>query len=363
MSSFLVRLDERLLVEADPIKRGELVAKQAGYLARIGRFAESRAKIADLRKVFGDGRSGRVTAFIMLAEGLVLHFEQLGSGASDRIARAQLLGEAMRDREVVALSSAWRAHLHFENSKFDLAIRSIRLTFQNAESHDHGARVRCSIVLFNAFAICGMREQSQYWFMNGRDHALKDGDQASIDALLHSRATFGVAWLRAQSCKGIEDAVAMALVRSEVASARNLQALTRVEAHSTYIDLCDARLQIMEGHFQSAKDLLLRIRNAGPYPGGHFSQGLVELEIAYCESRVNRLDAALVGFVGMPPSELNSLDIDDRLVAAWMLLELAKVDDRFGSKKEFNDQFKHLLTEYDSFVEMLRNLFAEFSTG
>ena len=361
MSSFLVRMDERLLVEADPVNRGELVARQAGYLARIGRFAESRAKIGELRQVFGDGRSGRVTAFIMLAEGLILHYEQLGSGATDRIARAQLLGEAMRDREIVALASAWRAHLHFENSKFELAVRAIRLTFQNANPHDHGARVRCAVVLFNAFAICGMRRQSQYWFMDGRDHALRDGDQASIDALLHSRAAFGVAWLRAQSCKGIEDAAAMLTVRAEVASARNLQALTRVEAHSTYIDLCDARLQIMEGHFQSAKDLLTRIRNAGPYPGGHFSQGLVDLEIAYCESKINRLDAALVEFAAMPLGELESLDVDDRLVAAWMLLELAKVDDRFGSVKDFKVQFDQLLTEYDSFVDMLRNLFAEFS--
>lgn len=362
MSSFLVRMDERLLVETDSVKRGELVARQAGYLARIGRFAESREKIAELRKVFGDGRSGRVTAFIMLAEGLILHYEQLGSGASDRIARAQLLGEAMRDREVVALSSAWRAHLHFESSKFEMAVRSIRTTFQNAEPNDHDARVRCSVVLFNAFAICGMRAQSQCWFMDGRDHALKDGDQASIDALLHSRAAFGVAWLRAQRCKGIEDEVAMSIVRAEVASARNLQALTRVAAHSTYIDLCDARLQIMEGRFLSAKDLLMRIRNAGPYPGGHFNQGLVELEIAYCESKINQLDAGLVRFAAMPSRELASLDIDDRLVAAWMLFELAKVDDRFGSSKEFKDQFEKLLTEYETFVEMVRTLFAEFST-
>lgn len=360
MSSLLVRIDERLLVEADPDKRGELVARQAGYLARIGRFAESRAKIAQLRQVFNDGRSGRVTAFIMIAEGLLLHYEQLGSGAADRIARAQLLGEAMRDREVVALASAWRAHLHFENSKFDLAAKALRMTFQNAESNDHGARVRCAVVLFNAFALCGIRKQSQYWFMNGRDHALKDGDQASIDALLHSRAAFGVAWLRAQICKGVEDAAAMSIVRAEVASARNLQALTRVEAHSTYIDLCDARLQIMEGHFQSAKDLLMLIRNSGPYPGGHFSQGLVELEIAYCDSKSNRLDAALLGFTAMPPSELESLDIDDRLVAAWMLLELAKIDGRFGSVEDFKEQFENLLTEYDVFMEMLRNLFAEF---
>ena len=328
MSQLLLRIDERLHVETDPIQRAELIARQAGYMARVGGFTDARAKIAELRKVFSDGRSGRVTAFIMLAEGLVLHYEKLGTSAADRIARAQLLGQAMSDREVIAIASAWRAHLEFEDSKFELAARSIRLALQNAEAEDHATRARCAIVLFNAFALCGKRKESQYWFLTGRDHALKLGDQASLDALLHSKAVFGVAWLRSQTCKGNVDSALMTMARAEISSARNLQNLTRVEAHANYINLCDARLQIMEGNFQSAKDLLMLIRNDGPYPSGHFSQSLIDLEIAYCDCRLNRMEAAVEVFNSVLPGSLDSLDVDDRLVAAWMTLELAKVSVR-----------------------------------
>ena len=361
MSQLLFRIDERLRVETDPMNRAELIAQQAGYMARVGRFEEARSKIAELRAVYADGRSGRVTAFIMLAEGLVLHYEKLGSTAADRVARAQLLGQAMKDREVVAITSAWRAYLEFEESKFELAARSIRLALQNAESGDHATRARCAIVLFNAFALCGRRKESQYWFLTGRDHALKMGDQASLDALLHSRAVFGVAWLRSQTCKGNVDATSITMARTEISSARNLQNLTRVQAHANYINLCDARLQIMEGKFHSAKDLLMFIRNDGPYPSGHFSQGLIDLEIAYCECRLNRMEAAVEMFGSILPGSLDSLDVDDRLVAAWMTFQLAKVDDRIGFAEDIKVQLDHVLAEYDVFLELLDGLFSEFA--
>ena len=361
MSQLLLRIGERLLVETDPAKRAELIARQAGYMARVGRFTEAREKIAELRQVFADGRSGRVTAFIMLAEGLLQHYEQLGSNAADRIARAQLLGQAMRDCQVIAITSAWRAHLEFEESKFELSAMSIRLALQNAEPDDHATHARCAIVLFNAFALCGKRTASQYWFLNGRDHALKLGDQASLDALLHSKAVFGVAWLRSQNCKGNEDAALMTMARAEISSARNLQILTRVEAHANYINLCDARLQIMEGNFQSAKDLLTLIRNDGHYPNGHFSQGLIDLEIAYCECRLNRVEAAVEVLALLQPSSLDSLDVDDRLVAAWMTLELEKLDVRSSFVVDAEDKLNRAIGEYDALLKRLNELFAEFA--
>lgn len=361
MSQLLFRIEERLLVESDPNIRAELLARQSGYFARIGRFAEAKKNIGELRKVFSDGRSGRVTAFIMLAEGLVLHYEQLGIGALDRIARAQLIGKAIRDSEVVALSSAWLAHLQFESSKFDLAARSIKLALESAADENHSAGVRCAVVLFNAFALCGERKASQHWFMLGRDHALKDGDQASIDALLHSRAAFGVAWIRSQRCKSAIDVPALSLARAEIASARNLQHLARVEAHSNYIDLCDARLAIVEGRYQSAKELLMLIRNAGPYPDGHFSQSLVDLEIAYCEFKLNHLDLALKAFASVSHASIASLDVDDRLVAAWMVRELVGADSRFGEAAHATDFLIQVESEYDTNLETLRGLFREFA--
>ena len=361
MSQLLLRIEDRLRSEQDPNLRGELIAQQASYLARIGQFSETRRKIAELRTVFGDGRSGRVTAFIMLAEGLLLHYEQLGPNALDRVSRAQLLGQAMKDRDVIGLASAWRAHLEFEQSRYSASAKSLRIALENSSDQDHAARARCAIVLFNAFALCGNRPESQRWFLSGREHALKAGDQASIDALLHSRAAFGLAWLRVQRCKGEVDATSLSIVRSEIASARNLQRLTQIEAHATYIDLCDARLQIVEGRYQTAIDLLNLIRNAGPFPSGHFSQALLDLEIAFCQSKMGDIESAVSAVDLVQVAAHDALDVDDRLVASWMTLEVAKLDSRLESTDEARHRLDTVSREYDVQLEVLRSEFAEFA--
>ena len=332
MSQLLHHLDERLCVESDANMRAELLAQKAGYLARVGRFEEAKSIISEVRKTFGDIRDGRVTVQVMVAEGLALHFELLSAAASDRVARAHVLAVAMRDRELIGLTSAWRAHMAFEKSDWPLTGKFLSQAMEAADDDHHAALARCAVVLFNAFALCGDRRESQYWFLKGRDHALKQGDQATIDALLHSRATFGAARLRAQRCRGIVRQEEIALAKREVASARNLQNLTRIDAHSTYIDLCDARLRTIDGDYQGAIELFAALRDQGPYPEGHFSQPLVDLEIAYCHTKLGNNDVLSSTPSLQSLAWVDDLDVDDRLSAAWMLAELAKSrgGDTFG---------------------------------
>jgi hypothetical protein len=361
MSKLQLRINDLLLHEQDPIVRAELVAQQAAYFARIGMFSDAQAKIAEVRAVFGDGRSGRVTALIMLAEGLLLHYEKLGPGALDRVSRAQLLGSAMKDRGIVGLTSAWRAYLEFEASRYDSAVLSLRLAIESSSDREHGTRARCAIVLSIAFSLCGDRLERQRWFMKGRDHALHEGDQASIDALLHNRAAFGLAWHRAQRCRRELDQAEILTVRSEIASARNLQKLTHIGAHASYIDLCDARLQVLEGQYQSAMDLLERTRTLGPFPGGHFNQDLVALEIAFCQLKLRDIEGAVNTFATIQTTSFNSLDIDDQLVASWMLHQLAIADSRLGSLSEAERELQIISSEYDNYVSALRVKFSEFT--
>lgn len=361
MSQLLHRLDERLRVEVNPNGRAELLAQIAGYLARVGRFDEAKAIISDVRSTFGDVRDGRVTVQVMLAEGLTLHFELLGAGAGDRILRAQVLAQAMGDRELNAIALAWRAHFAFEASDWRLTSELLSKAIECAADDNHAAFSRCAVVLFNAFALCGDRRQSQYWFLKGRDHALKQGDQATIDALLHSRATFGAAWLRAQNCKGIVRQEEVALARREVASARNLQNLTRIEAHVRYIDLCDARLRTIDGDYEGAINLLTELRDDGPYPRGHFSQTLVDLELAYCRAKLGHRDASDASPSFEPLDWVQELDIDDQLSAAWMLAGLS--GDRYGqaSKESADARLKSAVGKYDAWVAALCTHLAPFA--
>ena len=360
MSPFLQRIQERLRTEKDENLRAELIAQQAAYLARVGSFSEARREIADLRVVFGDGRNGRVTALVMLAEGLLLHYELLDPGAEDRVKRAQFVGQVMKDREIVAAASAWLGHLQFEKSSYGAAAASLRQAFENSSEDNHSVRSRCAIVLVNAFTLCGDQKESQRWFLNGRKHALSIGDQAGIDALLHSRAAFGLAWLRVQRCTNDISSSALATVRSDVLSSRNLQQLVGIDAHAAYIDLCIARLHMLENKFEDAIGLLLGVHDAGPYPRGHLNQNLVELDLAFCNARLGHFDIAARCANQLDGKSLDALDIDDRLIASWMMCELNQMDSRFGSHEESERQFEEILNVYQEHQQLLKQQFLQF---
>lgn len=360
MSKLILRIQAQLDSESDPYRRAELEAKLALYFARVGRFQEAGEVIASIRKVFGDGRSGRVTALVMLAEALVMHYEKLSPGAADRVARAQLLGQAMKDREVIALASAWRGFLEFEASKFESAFRSIRQACDYSTEEDHSTWTRCAIVISLGFALCGQVADSQYWFLRGRDHALKDGDQASIDALMHNKATFGVAWLCTQRSKGSLDPALLTLARMDLNSARNLQSLVRVQAHSKYVDLSDARLSILEGRYEAALQALGGIPGTGPFPAGHFNDSLHALEVAYCQASLDHFDDALEAFSHCEPGSVLALDVDDRLVACWITYELSLMDSRFGQHDQRSIELTRAIEEQEVAVASLLAQVASF---
>lgn len=362
MAQLLIRIERQLSIEVQPVTRAILLARRAIYLSRIGQFDDARSITADLRSNFGVGQNARVTAWIMLLEGISFLYENISPAAFDRVHRAQFLSLAMNDRELISLTSAWKAHLEFENSNFTGMVDALRVAIDNATDDDNDAQARFSMVLADALFLCGDRKLAQYWFMRSRRHAIDAGDQATIEALLYNRAAFSTAWLRCEQCFARGESSDVSLVRLEVASARNFQAMTNITAFRHLISLCDARLLIIESEFERAISALELVRNSGPFASYNFDQDLIELEIAYCELMLGRTDQAFNTFNQMRGNDLSGLDLDDRLVVAWLKSVMSKADVRFGNNATETGQLKLLRDEYSSSRNDLRNLLIQFTT-
>ena len=100
---------------------------------------------------------------------------------------------------------------------------------------------------------------------------------------------------------------------------------------------------------------------SGPYPGGHFSQDVVDLEIAFCQASLGRIEIALDAASLVHATALDSLDVDDRLVASWMAMGMATIDSRFGSIDQARRQLDLVSEEYEAHLGALRREFAEFA--
>ncbi len=357
MSQLLARLDRELEVTSDTVMRAEILAKKGSYFARVGRFSDTRAIIGELRQEFGDGHSGHATAWIMLTEGLLHLFENLSPIALDRITRAQVLALAMKDASVIAIASAWKAHLEFETSNFGSMIKSLELAIAHSSDRDHDAWARLAMVISDSFLICGDRQCAQEWFLRSRDHALSDGDQASIEALLYNRAAFSLARLRAERCLAQIDDDQISLTRLEIASARNLQTLTGVGALTNFIYLCDARLLILEGNYSKAIDALNGIRNTGPFASYNFSQSFVDLELAFCLLKLDHLVESLSIYKSIDWRSIECLDVDEQLVAGWMRYQMCVIDEAFGAIDDARTRLDRMSFKYEEMrLQLLANL-------
>jgi hypothetical protein len=325
-----IRLGDELSREAGVERRAELVARLAAHLARIGRFEDAAQTLVKVRNEYAKVQTGPATVWIMLAEGLVHLYQEEQLKALDRIKRAQVLGRAMGYRAIIALASAWRAHIELAREEFAALTESLKLTFENADASDLDTHTRSAVVLFNAFATTGNRNQAQKWFLRAHDRAVRNGDQASIEALLYNRATFGVAGLRAARCFDTVVPDEISFARSEVESVRNLQQLVRGTTLSNQLELWSARLMVLEGKFDEAALSLQAVRTTRPFSDTNFDQRLIDLEIAHCSVESGSVLAAeACSEELMKP--FDDLDVDEQLAAEWMQLEIVS---KCGSSRD-----------------------------
>ena len=361
MSQLLERLRRELERVVDPVDRAETLARMACHLARVGRFSEARQAIGTLREGFGQGQSGRVTVWTMLAEGLVHHYEDFSPAALDRISRAQLLGVAMGYSTVIALASVWKAHIEFERSEFDAMLKSLAMTVEHIGDDDHDAQTRLAIVLSNTFMICGDRDESHYWFTQGREHAVQNGDQPSVDALLYNRAAFVFAWFRALNCVEPVAEVEIHRIRLEIQSAANLQQLMGISALDNHVRLLAARILILECRYEPAIAALKEVRGAAPFAPHNFHQSFIDLEIAFCKVMHGDIEGAAIVFPIVDLSAFDGLDIDEQIYALWMAGRMAGVDSRFGNAMTLEAKLKRIWADYTAQRISLRTRLAAFA--
>lgn len=177
----------RTRVEADCVR-----AERAVYLARQGAHAEAVATLRELRLRYDTRPNIAIAVWVNLCEGIASHFCDMGADAAAKIRRAHALAEASRLPQLCALTAAWSAHMAYLDAAFEPMTGFIGQALTLADASNHGARSRACLVAAQAFHVAGQAELARPWYEATRRHAVDDGDDATLGALLHNAA-----WLRA----------------------------------------------------------------------------------------------------------------------------------------------------------------------
>ena len=119
MPSRLLRaLEIRIAKCRDPLQNTCLRAEKAALLARQGQLEQARAELAAIHARYDRQPNAVVSAWVSLAEGLIVYFSNLGVAAIDKIKRSLALSEAVGARPIQALSAAWLAQMTFSRLDF-----------------------------------------------------------------------------------------------------------------------------------------------------------------------------------------------------------------------------------------------------
>lgn len=342
------RLQAACAGAGSPREAARCEAELAALLAQRGDFDEAHAHLESARRVQALEPEAPLQAWICLAEGLIEHYSRQLPSARDRLRRAHALAVSARSRALIARCAAWLAYIAYVYGDLPGLARHLAEALQESSADQHAARARAHLVAAQAHHWCGRLDLAQPFYERSRRHALAEGDDGTLSALmanrvltlgaqLHLAAIFGPEAPSAQSLgealTGTESARAM----SDLIGRRSLRSITplvRAQLLSVSGRHADA-LALYEAHLpQSAAD------------GYDYLAPVCLAETAWCRLQLGQREAASEAVRLAEQSFVDDCEDEDRARAHG---RLAQVNDALGL---VDDAERHRLQAHASLAEL-----------
>jgi len=325
-SRALLRLDAAIAVARSPGEAACLKAERAGLLARQGRFDDARQALNEVRAEHEHTPNPALAAWLCLAEGMLEHNRDMSAEGRDRIRRAYALSVAARVRPLIAISAAWLAHTDYVYGDLPNVARHVAESLQEAAPDHHAARARASLVAAQSYHWGGRLDLAQPWYERARTHALAEGDDATVSALINNRAWIGGCQARMASIFGPGQVasdpgtVSMALLGAE--SGGHFDSYVAGAAMRSMSRVMRAMLLLAQGkHADALAVFEMHLPDAMKDGFGHMN-AVLYADIAWCKCNLNRPDDALADARLAESSFGPDLEEEDRAAAHGRLAQV-----------------------------------------
>ena len=338
------------VLEAD-CKRAELAA----YRVRLGRVKEVELTLHELHQRYKANPNVAISAWLNLVEGLVGHFGDMDPGARDKVLRAHALSSAAGLLPMRALTAAWLAHFDYARLDLDSAEVHVRLSIACSNQTDDSVRSRASLVVAQTLHLAGRFDMAKPWYAGARLHANREGDSATVGAILHN-----MAWLHMSIFRQANFSSELApkpcfnmLMSAE--STKNFDQLFKINTLTGLEPILRAQILSLRGRWAEALDLY-NIHFSSISDGGTSRfLGISLSDQAWC--RLNVGDKAHATEDALAASKLinEHTQVDDR---AFAHSRLAQVFDALGDFSEVK-RHRELATNFWRLFERLQKKIVE----
>jgi hypothetical protein len=347
----------------DPVVKACYMAELGCYWARTGEFDMAEELRSQLRRGFGDGRNIRVSILIMCLEALLAYFRELSPGARDRMARAALLSTAAQDPSLIALTSAWMAHIDFNLNRFDSMAVSIKSCLSKITPNDGSVDCRISLVLGDAFLFSGLISSSNTWYQRARAAAANIGDQAAIGALTYNRAALHVAAARLKHITNPLPSSDIALVQVEVQSAINYQAIAQLRSLDHLLQSAHVGVMVLLSQWAEALPVITKVLESSEIPENAAERTLLETDLALSLASLAESSRATEIIAGLQKSVIRTFSPDDRALIWHSALRASEVCGLSGELSYYRSEIGSALREHRDIIQNLSSLLHPFEEG
>lgn len=294
LSRLLSKLDTAIAASTDPLSSHCLRIERACYLARRGDVDEVRATLFEFRRRYEQHPNVAVSAWLSLAEGLLIHFGNMGQQARDKIHRAYALSAAAGLVQMNALSSAWLANMDYLLGDMAGMARFVGRALEHAAKDNHSALSRANLVVAHAYHLAGRLDLAKPWYAKAHEHATAEGDDLTIGALMHNMAWLRFANLRQETLCGTAASSSGEHALTSVESTLQFDSLFGATSLHTLAPILRAQVLAIEGRYVEA------LAAYEEYLAPAIQQGMARMhsnllaDQAWCRMNLGHADAAQV---------------------------------------------------------------------
>jgi hypothetical protein len=370
-SRLLAALEEAIKAAASPLDAQCLRAERAALLARQGQLERASAIINELNATLAwQPHNNLVRGWLALAEGLHGYYSVIGIGGHEQLELAYRFAQdsGPAGTRLRATTAAWLALLAFGDEDAVRTAALIREALDTAAPEHRGARARATLVAGYAYHFGGQSARAQPWYDASRRHAIDDGDEAHLSALMHNQAWMRGAQVRmamlfedGRNNEGDAKAVAQALIGAE--SIGHYDAGIGTAALGSLVPTLRAQMLTAQGRWADALLLFEANFETSLDEGLRRIVACLLADRALCEWHEGRADKARALAGAAEQALADPIDNDDRMLALARLAQVREALGESGVAARYREESQRLHAQHRAYQQRLVALLDEALTG
>lgn len=322
------------------------LARKAVYLARRGDREAANQAATELRTKFTSSYYTAAIARANLIEGVSAFCDLDFAGAADKLRRAAAMSSSIGDHHLRRWCESWQTHIQFSLARFDAAREIALRLVQEASPSEHSCHSRLGSTVASVIHYFGRYDLARPWYEYSRWHATSEGDDLTIDVVLHNTAAYDLNNLRLAEIESERDQEDLRRVALELSSSINYDRMKAPTSFRWMLPLLDFHLSLLRSDFSTAAEQINSWLKDFSEVAPRRLVSIAHSDLALCDASCERMHEAIEGMRRATEALPSDATPDDRAILFFRCSQIARLTHDDSAAVDFELRAKDHLAEF-----------------